>query len=772
MCSLHWIAVASKFGICSVVLLNFNDQLPGSFRELCSFRYSVPYRVPYVQRSNHIFAFVTAINGSMMTAIMSSGLGVLLMLLCFALVDAALPPFGATGVLGGKGSLDCAMRSLAFNFFPNLRDKQLYDALQLQHCGVTLPFESFADSSQDKFKPVKKRIQEEQIHDRCENVVRVSPGYPIHEALERTRGYTYAQGRCARLELEPGIHFLNRTIVLDRRDNGLTIVGGGSRTTWLSGGVRVAASPSDPPPLDLPNGLRLHSFEIPESLNGVPGLFGVCPHRRFQRARWPNGDTERDQWGYASPLSRKVSNPLKTVEEWIKREPKPVPTFHYVDLRRENPTGFVKDDSTQEEYNMYTSGAGGVCDSMWDTSYSSSYWCGNASSGGWAEVDQKFAKSGTVGLPAGMRYAAGGIAERAKSWKKLEEGPAVIHAWHSQSWFTNMFEVSSHSIAERTIRFGRGGSQGGRSWCQCDQCTYVAKAWCRNGNTANAVDDRLISGNWYIENVREELDAPGEFYFDPVSRRVLLLLNASDDVQTFSVPILETLIRVQEGAERVRIEGIGFRDAKLTYLHKHGVPSGGDWSLYKGAAVMLGNVEDVVVKACTFARLDGTAVLVHDRARGVRIEESEFEWLGESAIALWGRTKEWDGRNGTQPRGTVIRRNVVREIGIYQKQSSAVFLAKTCNATIEENLFYNMPRAAINLNDGFGGGNVIEKNLIFNTCRESGDHGAINSWDRQPFLYDTSSGFSPKMTRISQNFIFANYGASQGVGTFELLANQ
>jgi len=33
-------------------------------------------------------------------------------------------------------------------------------------------------------------------------------------------------------------------------------------------------------------------------------------------------------------------------------------------------------------------------------------------------------------------------------------------------------------------------------------------------------------------------------------------------------------------------------------------------------------------------------------------------------------------------------------------------------------------RAAINFNDGFGGGNIVKGNLIFNTCRESGDQQA------------------------------------------------
>jgi hypothetical protein len=43
-------------------------------------------------------------------------------------------------------------------------------------------------------------------------------------------------------------------------------------------------------------------------------------------------------------------------------------------------------------------------------------------------------------------------------------------------------------------------------------------------------------------------------------------------------------------------------------------------------------------------------------------------------------------------------------------------------------VLFNQPRAAINFNDGFGGGSEITKNLIYNACRETGDHGPINSW--------------------------------------------
>ena len=55
--------------------------------------------------------------------------------------------------------------------------------------------------------------------------------------------------------------------------------------------------------------------------------------------------------------------------------------------------------------------------------------------------------------------------------------------------------------------------------------------------------------------------------------------------------------------------------------------------------------------------------------------------------------------------------------------------AKTAQSKISGNVFFNGPRAGINANDGFGGADDISHNLVFSTCRESGDHGPFNSWE-------------------------------------------
>ena len=44
------------------------------------------------------------------------------------------------------------------------------------------------------------------------------------------------------------------------------------------------------------------------------------------------------------------------------------------------------------------------------------------------------------------------------------------------------------------------------------------------------------------------------------------------------------------------------------------------------------------------------------------------------------------------------------------------------------------------MNDGFGGGTVIEQNLFFASLLETSDHGPYNSWDRLPFLTEVEFG--------------------------------
>jgi hypothetical protein len=56
------------------------------------------------------------------------------------------------------------------------------------------------------------------------------------------------------------------------------------------------------------------------------------------------------------------------------------------------------------------------------------------------------------------------------------------------------------------------------------------------------------------------------------------------------------------------------------------------------------------------------------------------------------------------------------------------------------------------------------------TCRESGDHGPINSWNRSPFANTIATGgvassYASLPSVSSHNFIDAGYGGSQAFDT-------
>jgi hypothetical protein len=144
------------------------------------------------------------------------------------------------------------------------------------------------------------------------------------------------------------------------------------------------------------------------------------------------------------------------------------------------------------------------------------------------------------------------------------------------------------------------------------------------------------------------------------------------------------------------------------------------------------------------------------------IMSNEFVWLADSAIILVGTTNGIDGFSvASQPANTLIQSNLIHEIGIYVKQSAPVLISVSRSVSVIGNLMFNTPRAGININDGFYGNHTISYNVIFNTVRETGDHGPINTWDRQPYLTDAVQRGLPSVWQhvnyIHHNILFKDY---------------
>eukprot|EP00937_MAST-01D_sp_MAST-1D-sp2_P004825 g4825.t1 len=414
------------------------------------------------------------------------------------------------------------------------------------------------------------------------------------------------------------------------------------------------------------------------------------------------------------------------------------------------------------DWGEYHLGLGGYCDDL-EPAYG--YWCAMNPPRGqcWDKKTNK--GSGCVQThmsPEGM------VLERAHNYS--DPTTAVVQSWRGGGrWFTQQWSVENFVAENSTLMFDRTtGMQGGE------------------GGTT--------SGQWWIENVKEECDDANEWFFDEKEQKLYFNPNTTDasgptGEERWAVPLTRTLFSIagtqQAPVENVTIRGVTLRDARYTYLDAHGMPSGGDWALQRSAAVVLEGTRGVTLADSLVTRVDGNGIGINGYNRDATIARNEFTWIGDSAMFAWGHTGNClnenctrklpdnvkggpDGRGGEQPRGINVINNLVRELGIWQKQSSMWFQAVSAQNNIVDNVHFNGPRAGVNFNDGFGGGDVMKGNLIANCVRESGDHGPFNSWDRVPYITNIRTGkpsIIPEFREVTQNFIVSTYSSQEAIDT-------
>ena len=127
---------------------------------------------------------------------------------------------------------------------------------------------------------------------------------------------------------------------------------------------------------------------------------------------------------------------------------------------------------------------------------------------------------------------------------------------------------------------------------------------------------------------------------------------------------LVSLIGTQEKpVANLRFEGITFTQSFPTFLggtsaNRSMAPGTGDWSIFRSGAVYLEGTEHVTVSRCTFREVGGNGLFMYSYNRWNTVSESEFVWLGDSAVALVGVPKgglaSVDGTDGNFPSDNLI----------------------------------------------------------------------------------------------------------------------
>lgn len=322
--------------------------------------------------------------------------------------------------------------------------------------------------------------------------------------------------------------------------------------------------------------------------------------------------------------------------------------------------------------------------------------------------------------------------ERILSWK--HPVGAIVHAMHSGEWGGFHYQISK--INDKGELQFNGGHQNNRP-------------------------SEMHPTYRMVENVLEELDSPGEWFFDKETNQLYYWPSESVKVNSaiFEGATLKNLITIKgqehQPVKNVVIQGITFKHAKRTVMEEYEPLLRSDWTIFRGGAVFIEGAENVKIAECEFTNLGGNVIFVSNYNRNINIQGNHIHDCGASAISFVGSPEavrspsfQYDDyvnlsemdtvkgpANNNYPSKSVVSNNLIYRIGRTEKQTAGVEISMAMDLTISHNSIYDIPRAGINVSEGTWGGHVIEFNDVFNTVLETSDHGAFNSWGRDRFWH-------------------------------------
>ncbi len=302
-----------------------------------------------------------------------------------------------------------------------------------------------------------------------------------------------------------------------------------------------------------------------------------------------------------------------------------------------------------------------------------------------------------------------------------------------------------------------GGLWGGFSWLITgkDANGEVAKEGGWQNNRDGAVHEELR----FVENIFEELDAPGEWFLNRKTHALYFYPPAGVNLRTVVVEATRLPCLVEfRGDEKspvrfVNMKGLTFRHAARTLMETREPLLRTDWTIYRGGAVFFNGAEDCALEDSLLVQLGGNAVFVNNYNRRLTIRGCEISKSGASGICFLGDFKavrsalfnynkvnkfeELDRTpgplNNNYPVECLVDDCLIHLTGRLEKQTAGVAIDIAQNITVRHCSIYDMPRAGINIGDGCFGGHVIEFCDVFDTVKETGDHGSFNSWGRDRF---------------------------------------
>ena len=282
-----------------------------------------------------------------------------------------------------------------------------------------------------------------------------------------------------------------------------------------------------------------------------------------------------------------------------------------------------------------------------------------------------------------------------------------------------------------------------------------------------AVQGNRFSKVAWLENARELLTSPGQFFLDSAAGKLYYAPRPNESLSSADVelPVVETLVSAfgtpDAPVHDLRMQGIQFSYATWLapntvdgYISSQAsITSRGSPSVLQKplANVSLHATHNMTLSSCTFSHLGGTGLALEVGSQDNLIESSRFEDISASAIMIGDVTHANDHHpsdSTTIVKNNTVRNSYVTRAGAEYYDAAGIFVGYTTHTTLANNELFDLPYTGISIGWGWGttdpGGsegysnptssqnNEITCNQISYHMRQLTDGGGIYALGAQP----------------------------------------
>ena len=262
-----------------------------------------------------------------------------------------------------------------------------------------------------------------------------------------------------------------------------------------------------------------------------------------------------------------------------------------------------------------------------------------------------------------------------------------------------------------------------------------------SGNAAPHTHE--AGAQYFIQNISDALDAPGEWFFDYRKRLVSYLARPGEDLSKAEVigPHLEELVVIQgddaaqKPAEQITFRGISFSHADWTIPPEGYVDT--QAAVARRGAIRAEFARHIAIEDCTFSHLGNYAIELGRGAQHCRIVGNEITDIGAGGVRIGEtavRTNDFDASHHH-----VVTDNHIYNLGVVFPSAIGVLILQSAHNRVAHNHIHDLFYTAVSVGWTWGyraspcHHNVIE----FNHMHDIGkfllsDMGAVYTLGPQP----------------------------------------